>query len=311
VINFRFHLVSLVAVFLALAVGIVMGYGVLGQPTVDTLRHRIDTVEANAEARRHENDALRSEIEQLNDVAGATSSFVVTDRLRDVHVLVVAVRGLDGDTMTNTVELARRGGADAPGIIWLEEKWGLGSGDDRRALANAIDTSATKRSTLRERGLRALANRLASGPGLGADLLRVLTDGGFVSYERVGDGGNRALTELGGVGTNVLFMVGTDGGVPAKQLLPAFARASVAVGVPLVTSELYRQEDNGPGRGTLVGLVRSDENLAKQVSTVDDLDRPSGPVVALLALADLGRGVIGHYGLSEGASAPAPAWWQP
>ena len=55
-INFRFHLVSLIAVFLALAVGIVMGYGVLGQPTVDTLQRRIDNVEANANRIRREND---------------------------------------------------------------------------------------------------------------------------------------------------------------------------------------------------------------------------------------------------------------
>ena len=61
-INFRFHLVSLVAVFLALAVGVVMGYGVLGQPTVETLENRIDTVEANADARRAENDLLKADI---------------------------------------------------------------------------------------------------------------------------------------------------------------------------------------------------------------------------------------------------------
>ena len=41
-INFRFHLISLIAVFLALAVGVVMGYSVLGQPTVDTLQGRVD-----------------------------------------------------------------------------------------------------------------------------------------------------------------------------------------------------------------------------------------------------------------------------
>ena len=48
-INFRFYLVSIVAVFLALAVGVVMGYGVLGQPTVKGLQSRIDTIGAKAE----------------------------------------------------------------------------------------------------------------------------------------------------------------------------------------------------------------------------------------------------------------------
>ena len=310
-INFRFHLVSLVAVFLALAVGIVMGYGVLGQPTVDTLQHRIDTVEANAEARRHENDALKSQVEQLDTQTTALGPFAVTNRLSSSHLLVVAVRGIDGDTMTNTVQLARRAGADAPGILWLEHNWLLNSADERKALGTAIGTNATKPSTLRERGLRALAGRLEGGLSPTGDLLRSLTDAGFVSYEGVRDVGNRPLSELGGAGTTALLVVGADGSIPGTQVVVPFARGSLLAQLPVVVGEAYRQKDKGPGRGALVGLVRSDQSLAKQIATVDDLDRPSGPIVALLALADLERGTVGHYGFGEGAAAAVPSWWQP
>ena len=310
-INFRFHLVSLVAVFLALAVGIVMGYGVLGQATVDTLRHRIDAVEANSETRRHENDALKVQVEQLDAATDALAPFALTSRLTGSHLLVVAVRGVDSDTMANAVQLARRGGAQAPGILWLEDNWLLKSADERKALANAISSSATKASTLRERGLRALADRLEHGPGIGVDLLRSLTDTGFVAFEGVGDAGNQPLAQLGGNGTMVLFAVGTAGALPATQVVAPLASASVAVQLPLVIGELYHQVDNGPARGALVGLIRSDGTLSKQVPTVDDLDRPSGPIVALLAASDLQRGTVGHYGFGEGAAASAPPWWQP
>jgi hypothetical protein len=311
VINFRFHLVSLVAVFLALAVGIVMGYGVLGQATVDTLRHRIDAVEANAEARRHENDALHNEVDQLDTATNTLGPFALTNRLTDAHLLVVAARGVDGDTMTNLVQLARRSGALAPGILWLEDKWLLQNADDRQALGNAISTNATKPATLRERGLRALASRLQTGPGFTTDLLRTLTDAGFVAYEGVGDAGNQPLAQVGGTGTNVLFAVGTDGSIPGKQVVAPFARASVAVQLPLVIGDVFVQKDNGPGRGAAVDAVRNDATLTKQVSTVDDLDRPSGPIVALLAVADLQRGMVGHYGFGDGAASPSPPWWQP
>lgn len=41
-IDFRYHLVSLVAVFLALAVGIILGAGPLADPIGDTLTGQVD-----------------------------------------------------------------------------------------------------------------------------------------------------------------------------------------------------------------------------------------------------------------------------
>jgi len=309
VINFRFHLVSLVAVFLALAVGVVMGYGVLGQPTVETLQNRIDTVEANANARRLENDALQSEVERLDTTIGAIEPFAVTDRLVDTRVLVVAVRGIDSTAMQELVTLARRAGAAAPGILWIEDNWILGDAEDRDALAAALGVSATRRTALRERGWRALVERLSQGPDITSDLLRTLSDAGFVSFESVG--ADASLATLGGTGTEVLMVVGTDGVVSARlSLLPA-ARAAVAAGLSLAGAEMFREVEDGPGRGSLVSVVRTESTLAAEVATVDDADRPSGPAMALLALADLARGVVGHYGFGEGATAAAPQWWQP
>jgi copper transport outer membrane protein MctB len=311
VINFRFHLVSLVAVFLALAVGVVMGYGVLGQPTVRTLQSRIDRVEANANARARENDQLHSQVDDLDAAIAAFGPFAVTDRLPDVPVLVVAVRGVDADTLTTTVQLARRAGAAAPGIIWLESKWALSAHADSVALAKVLGVAVSKRATLRQSGWRALVTRLAQGSTTGTDLLRVLSDSGFVTYQGIGTAGNRDLSTLGGPATRVLLAVGTQGSLAASQVLLPFARAAVAVALPMAAVEDYHQVDNGPDRGSLVALVRSDATLSKRISTIDDLDHPSGAVAAILTLADLGRGVVGHYGFVDGDAGPAPAWSQP
>jgi len=311
VINFRFHLVSLVAVFLALAVGVIMGYGVLGQPTVRGLQNRIDRVEANANERARENDQLHSQVDDLDAAINAFGPFAVTDRLTQVPVLVVAVRGVDSDTLKATVELARRAGADAPGIIWLESKWALANQGEPAALAKALGVGASKRATLRQSGWRALVARVSQGTTQGADLLRVLSDAGFVAYEGIGNGTSRALSTLGGPATRVLLAVGSQGALSANQLLVPFGRAAVAVRVPLAAVEYYVPVDSGPSRGSLIALVRSDSSLTKQISTIDDLDHPSGAVASVLALSDLGRGIVGHYGYGDGASGPGPAWWQP
>jgi len=309
-ISFRFHLVSIVAVFLALAIGVVMGYGILGQPTVEGLQNRIDTVEANAEARRQENDELKARLEQIDTSVDGTAPFALTDRLPEVPVLVVAVRGVDDATVKQAVEIARRGGARAPGVLWLEAKWALVETADTDALAEAVATSADKRSTVRADGWQALADRLATEQGIGTDVLRTLTDAGFVTFEGVGDA-EVALADLGGTGARALVIVGTDGAVPARFVAAPLASAAVTAALPLVTAELFRAEEGGPGRGALLAGIRADEALAQQVSTVDDLDESPGVTVALLAVADLGRAVIGHYGFGEGASAAIPEWWRP
>ena len=309
-INFRFHLVSLVAVFLALAIGIVMGYGVLGQPTVNTLQNRIDAVEAKADAARHENDQLKQDAEQSGSAIAAVAPFALTKRLSDSTVLVLAVRGVNEDAVASTVALARQGGAQSPGILWLESKWTLKSAADRRALAAVINTDATKRTVIRQRAWNTLADRLVNGPNIQADVLTALANRGFITYQSVGNGGNRPIGEIGGSGTPALLIVGTDAQIPVDDVVVPFTHAAVDAQLGLVIAEEFHQQTDGPERGSLVSGIRADSTLAQQVSTIDDFDRPYGPVTSLLALADLTRGVVGHYGFGDGAT-PTPAWWEP
>jgi hypothetical protein len=93
-INFRFHIISIIAVFLALAVGIVIGATVVNRVTIDQLNDRIDTVEENANRRKAESDELRSEVGQLQGYIDSTKEFAVTDRLNGVNVVTIATRGL-------------------------------------------------------------------------------------------------------------------------------------------------------------------------------------------------------------------------
>ena len=59
-------------------------------------------------------------------------------------------------------------------------------------------------------------------------------------------------------------------------------------------------------RGT-VRVLRGDEAVAAEVSTVDNADRGTGRVVLVLALAEQLRGRAGSYGTGEGASTALPS----
>ena len=310
-INFRFHLASLVAVFLALAVGVVMGYGVLGQPTVDTLQNRIDTVEANADARRRDNDELRAALDRADEAIEESSPFAVTDRLTNVPATVLAVRGVDEDAVARTVTLARRAGATAPGIVWLEDRWALPERDDVQTLADALGLSAEgRRAALRSDAWDTLTARLADGPpSTGPDPLRALQEAGFVTLAGV-DSDAPAADRIGGAGTRAVLITGTGAAVPSRLVVAPVARAAVDHGIALVAAEVFPDDTQGAGRGDALVAVRSDDALTDVVSTVDDLERTEGAVATVLALADLGRGVVGDYGIGEGAERQLPEWWQ-
>jgi hypothetical protein len=62
---------------------------------------------------------------------------------------------------------------------------------------------------------------------------------------------------------------------------------------------------DGSGSGTsAVAVVRADPALTSAVSTVDDIDKESGRITAVLALHDLLAGArTGQYGTGQGAQA--------
>lgn len=307
-INFRFHLISLIAVFLALAVGVVMGYGVLGQPTVDTLQSRVDTVEARADRIRGENDRLRSEQTRLESLLRDLDEFAVTSRLTDDTVLPVAVRGVDSGRLAETVQLARVAGADAPGIVWLEDRWNLESDDDVLELATIVGSTSASRAGVREDAARALADRIIVGPPTGrADVLTELDDAGFLSVQEV-DGVAVDPADLGGDSSRVLIVGGNATDVPFAHSALPLAAALAESGRLVAVAEDWRAVDQGPGRGETLGEIRRGV-LNDQVATYDSFDTVDGPLLAVLVLGELGQGIIGHYGSGSGADRAAPERW--
>ena len=92
-INFRFHIVSLIAIFLALALGIVIGAGVIDRGIVDTLDNRINTIEAKADRIQLENDILNAAVDRDSATIEALQPYVLVGRLTGEQVAFVAVRG--------------------------------------------------------------------------------------------------------------------------------------------------------------------------------------------------------------------------
>ena len=156
-INFRFHLASLIAVFLALAIGIVMGSTVVKEATVKGLRAEIHRVERSSNARQRENNALTKQVSDLQKYVRQAAPHIVLGSLSGVTVGIVAVRGVDGAVARSTAELVQQAGASSPGILWLEPTWSLKNPDDARKLGGLLGDAGASVKRVRDDALVALA----------------------------------------------------------------------------------------------------------------------------------------------------------
>lgn len=141
-ISFRFHVVSITAVFLAIAIGVVVGSTFVDRAIVDNLEERIDTVSGNLDERRAEIARLEGELGRLEDYVGGVEGFAVSGQLAEQPLLVVAVRGVDETPVRELTRLARLAGAVAPGVLWVEPRWALDEDEATAELAELADRPA-------------------------------------------------------------------------------------------------------------------------------------------------------------------------
>ena len=162
-INFRFHLVSLIAVFLAVGLGILVGSTVVDQKIVERLDREINSVRKENAQRNDENKQLADENSLQQKFIELTAPFVVDGRLDGQSVAIVAEQGVDRGVLKQTEVLLRGAGADVPAVLWLDDPWQLDTAQRTQDLASALELQGDA-STVRSRALNLLARRLAKAP---------------------------------------------------------------------------------------------------------------------------------------------------
>lgn len=307
-LTFRYHLVTIVAVFLALAIGIVVGSTFVGPSVVESLRNQVEDVSRTLDERKAANDRLTAENDHLDDSLVAAAPWAADSRLDGRSVLVVADRGVNEGLLDDTDELLQQAGATTPGTLWIDPSFGLENTDEQAALAEALGVTdaGTDAATLQRQAFKRLLRDLSTGAAPDGTTA-ALIDAGFFSFSPVGEGATQ-LSDLADDQFQVLLVSGTESDLPSTAHLAVMADVLVERGQAGVLAEEFRPHEGGPSQGDLVALVREDAERAAAISTVDDLASSSGPLAVVLAEADASRGVVGHYGVGPGAQGPLPEW---
>ncbi len=324
-IDFRYHLVSLISVFLALAVGIVLGAGPLKESIGDTLTGEVDALRQRAADLRTELDVAGTELAESEAAFASVADDLVAGTLTERRVAVVTFGDADGGANDDVVARLEEAGAVISARVRLTDDWT----DPTRAtfrrtlagtlveyLAPAPDRDAGAGVELAEALVQAVSSAVPEDPDRlsenAAVVLQLLTESGLVEVSGETIAPADAVVIVAG-GFDADLADEPDETAPpteVDELQEAVDRWAAATR-ELALAALLRTEGvvvagHEPVDGGLLAQIRDGQATATRASTVADVQELVGQVSVPLALAERMAGDVGHYGTGAGATAPVP-----
>jgi Copper transport outer membrane protein, MctB len=305
VINFRYHVVSLTAVFLALAIGLVVGTAALNGPVADSLNDRVNALGKDNSNLRQTVSQLEEEVNREEDFVSEAATLLLPGKLTGRRVLLMSLpQGREYvDGITEMLTLA---GAKITARIDVEDKFtNPANGVELLELANEAVPPGLPVSNLpaNSDGVETSSALLAAVlldrlPNVtDADLRSVLTAYRSAGYINVKD-------KVSGPAEIVVIVNGrpyidreaNDKNRAVVTMADQFDKAG-----PIVVAG-----SSVAGDGNVVSAVRGDPTLSKTISTVDNAGTAQGRLVTALAVAEQLSGRVGQYGVGAGAKSLLP-----
>ncbi|HEX5199936.1 copper transporter [Paractinoplanes rhizophilus] len=306
-INFRYHVVSLTAVFLALAIGLVVGTAALNGPVADSLKNQISALNKDNSNKRDQINQYREELNRSQDFATEIAPSYLNNELAGRKILVVALPNTSefadgvigmlkvaGATVTakvtvqdkffdpaNTYELLDLAGQSSQPTIQME---GLPLNSD------GVETASAQLAL----GLLQRAGAVQASADDVAALLTAYTKQSYITVDDKATGGAEGAVFISGEPP-------TDKDA-AKKNQAALMMVSQFATKPVVVAGV------GVGDGNVISAVRGDPKLVQEISTVDNASTVQGQVATAMVTSErLVQNKVGQYGLGGSSLVPKAA----
>ncbi|WP_243410008.1 copper transporter [Ancrocorticia populi] len=122
-VDFRYHLVSLVSVFLALAVGIILGAGPLQNSIGNTLTGQIDTLRESRDSLRDELAVTEDQLSGSDSALDVAANELLPGTLTGRNVAIVVLPEASSDAVSDLIESLELAGASVSGQVTLNESY--------------------------------------------------------------------------------------------------------------------------------------------------------------------------------------------
>ena len=315
-IDFRYHLVSIVAVFLALAIGIVIGASAL-KPDVVKFFDNASTREQRTISTQQANIRnLENQLASNQAFAQAAAPRLLSGLLAGQQVALVTAPGADATTVNGVTAALKLAGAEITTQAALQPSFFDTSAGTQISLKALAQQTAPPGLLLQTTGVNPLiagqqeaAQVLAAalvtkeGADLPADQVNnILTRFAQQGFLQLNPAGGSAATHQA-----TLAVVIIPGSPPAADANPAnLALISVAEQLSLSSSShvVLAGSLAGSGPGSAIDELSSG-SAGAQLSSVDNADKEVGQILVAQALSYL---LTGHKPAAYGTGAvPSPA----
>ncbi len=288
IIDLRYHIASLVAVFLALGLGILIGTTLLGnEAMVNTLKQRADKMEKNLDTLQAENKKAREQIVSYKEITAVHKQFekqtvpmLVYGKLAGKQVAVIETSNYGfHDDWLNTLG---RAGAKVVSITTVIGGFDISEANKRKQIATKLMLTSTEEKVIFDAVNKELAGGIMTGQNM--ENLQFFSNLGLLK-----------TSGSYGVPVDAVIFVG---GSRDKD----FARVS-ELDVPMM--KLFMAQ-NVPVYGVETSEVEFSymkEYQKIKVSTVDNVDLYPGQYSLVIAIA----GKPGNYGIKSTAKQLIPS----
>jgi hypothetical protein len=276
----RYHAVSLVAVFIALAIGILIGAEFGGDTLSNTRRNLEESLVGNLQDARDRSEQLGGELNRSNEFAERVYPVLVRDQLDGRRIGLLAIGELPGNISDAVEEALGPTGARLVGVGVVREPV------DVRGLAG--DLSKTRFAGIAQNP----DTQSAFGVGIGRQLVR----GGSLVEKVRGHLFSRASGNFGALDGVIVVRIQPEEMGPKRTAAAGLLESGLMSGIVATRTPAVGVETSESDSSSISFFQSND------LSSVDDVDLVAGRLATVFALL----GAEGSFGVKSGADRLLP-----
>jgi Copper transport outer membrane protein, MctB len=304
----RYHVISIGAVFLALALGVLLGSTTLSDSLLSGISGQKAKLAEQVIDQQAQENSLKAQLADADQFATGIGPMAVKAQLAQRTVVIISTPDADEYTTQAITTLLTAAGAQVTGQLQLTDAFSdPNRADQLRDLVTQLIPAGAQLPVAADAGalsggligdlllLNKADNKPQATPNERAAALTALAGAGFIRTPQQPQPAQLALILTGGAQAG-------DTANDRAAMLARFATQIQQTGAGTVLAGTTTSANgNGP-----IGVVRADTPANAILSTVDNTNTAAGRITTILALKNQLNQKPGAYGTAPNAQSPTP-----